>query len=53
MKGCALDDYKFAEDVAWLRSFNMNDDAVARRLGISTRTFQKRMSRARAESNAQ
>jgi DNA-directed RNA polymerase specialized sigma24 family protein len=53
MKLTALDDFKFAEDVAWLRSFNMADDAIARRLGISTNTFQKRLSRARAESKAQ
>lgn len=52
MKGHPVDDFKFAEDVAWLRSFSMNDDAIARQLGMSTNTFQKRISRARAESGA-
>ncbi|WP_153995313.1 hypothetical protein [Mycobacteroides abscessus] len=52
MKLSTLDDFKFAEDVAWLRSFNMTDEAIARRLGMSTNTFQKRLSRARAEGNA-
>lgn len=49
MKGYPLDDERFAEDVAWLRSFKMNDEAIARRLGLSVNTLQKRISRARGE----
>ncbi|WP_157897111.1 hypothetical protein [Mycobacteroides salmoniphilum] len=49
MKGYPLDDAAFLAEVAWLRTFNMNDHAVARRLGMSVNTLQKRYSRARAE----
>lgn len=45
MKGQRVDGYVFAEDLTWLRSFHMTDEAVARSLGISLDALQKRISR--------
>lgn len=50
MKGLPTDDVVFAEDLEWLRSFKMNDEAVARRLGISLNALQKRIERSRSAS---
>lgn len=48
MKGHPFDYERFVSEVAWLRSFNKNDEAVARALQMSLNTFHKQCSRARA-----